>query len=551
LWLDDDSYAGIRVGADFPLAGNRPAAIISICPGESFDLVFPDGRRAVITFSAINHKSEIAVTDHGADGLPADALATAWTALLNAAYFVIEQAVNNRAPRQAVIVIHGIGSQRPLSTVKGLAAALVGQNRPWSKPDLLSSSYELRRYQPPQTRNRPRTDFYELYWADKVPGTKLGQTLSWLRPRNGAAALRPAAYLTWSVVVLGLLTVGLLLLAIGVGGMARLWDAATGMAQLAWVSAGLSLIGGVVNGFLVASLGDAARYLEAAPDNISVRQSIRQNGVALLRRLHEEGSYDRIAVVGHSLGSVIGYDIIRLYWAEVHTSHGKPPAVDQPEAAAYERSPVTVIQTYKEVEDYRARQRSLWSEYRRHGHPWLITDFVSVGSPLAHAETLLARSPADLSHLVSNLELPTCPPYVDPENKQHIRLENYLANGKILGLRMLTHGAPFAVTRWTNIYVPARGVIFGDPIGGPLAPVFGHGIKDVPVTVSPWWRRYTPLAHTSYWQGRSQRDSKSVRALAEAIDLESKRWLPGHIKKMPWSLSVRARSDSAADLIRQ
>ena len=108
---------------------------------------------------------------------------------------------------------------------------------------------------------------------------------------------------------------------------------------------------------------------------------------------------------------------------------------------------------------------------------------------------------------------------------------------------MLTQAAPFAVTRWTNIYAPTRGVIFGDPIGGPLAPVFGPGVKDKPVAISPWWRGQTPLAHTSYWLGASGRGNggkpTAIDALRAAVDLESGRWLDNHLAELPWEMSIR------------
>lgn len=52
-------------------------------------------------------------------------------------------------------------------------------------------------------------------------------------------------------------------------------------------------------------VGDAARYLHVAPRNVQRRHGIRQAGIKLLNALHDRG-YKPIAVVGHSLSSVIG-----------------------------------------------------------------------------------------------------------------------------------------------------------------------------------------------------------------------------------------------------
>src|SRR5439155_3474313 len=43
--------------------------------------------------------------------------------------------------------------------------------------------------------------------------------------------------------------------------------------------------------------GDAARYLSPLPQNIKLRQTIRSEGLKLLRTLHDSRDYDRIIVV--------------------------------------------------------------------------------------------------------------------------------------------------------------------------------------------------------------------------------------------------------------
>lgn len=547
-WLGNDSYPGIAVGAPFPVRGSRPAEITAISP-TSIEMSFPAARRAVLELCAIGDFCEIAVTDYGGDSDQPAALAEGWSALLRAAKFVVDQVKAGRRSCQAIVVIHGIGSQRPLATIKGFTDALVARSERWSKPDQVSRSYELRRYQLRRTAARPRTDFFELYWADKMPGTKLGQTLSWSRsiilrrPRDASPALRPIAYLSWAVILTTAAAAAALLLTIGFDGLDRLWHAATGLAKLGWVSASLSVVGGAVSGFLTANLGDAARYLDNAPDNIAVRQSVRQSGLELLRRLHADGRYDRIVVVGHSLGSVIGYDILRLYWSQIHQTHGTPLTVSQECLRAYELLLANAAKTGPDLTAYRRAQKVLWREYRRHGHPWLITDLVTIGSPLTHAATLLARSPADLEGLKADLELPTCPPQGAPES--FTQKETYFTDGQIRTIQMPTHGALFALTRWTNIYAPAKAMIFGDPIGGPVAPIFGTGVKDIAVRVAPWWRRYTPIAHTSYWHHSGNLGKASaIQALKESLDIESRQWLNEHVSEMPWEAH---RLDSQLD----
>lgn len=414
----------------------------------------------------------------------------------------------------------------------------------FNKPDQLSDSYELRRYQLRRTANRPRTDLFELYWANKVPGTKLHHVFAWLRtialrrPNHVSDRLRPIAYIAYAAAAAAVVAVISLLLALGVDGFSRVWHAGSALAKISWVSALLSLIGSTINWFLIGTLGDAARYLDAAPDNIAVRQAIRQGGVALLRRLHTEGRYDRITLVGHSLGSVICYDIIRLYWSEVYLSHGAPLTVDQTSLNSYEHQPLVTGENTN-VDAFQQAQRKLWQEYRRLGHPWLITDLVTIGSPLTHAGTLLARSPAHLEARMTDRELPTCPPRGGAQ--AFARREQYLVDGQIRTLRMPTPAAPFALTRWTNIYAPTKAIVCGDPIGGPVAAIFGAGIEDVSVRLSSWWRRNTPWAHTSYWhEPRSASGANPTRRLWESLDIDSAGWLNQHVAEMPWEMSVGA-----------
>src|SRR5690606_18152605 len=93
------------------------------------------------------------------------------------------------------------------------------------------------------------------------------------------------------------------------------------------------------------------------------------------------------------------------------------------------------------------------------------------------------------------------------------------------------HGALFGPTRWTNLYVPARAAVWGDPVGGPLREVFGTGIRDVAVHHSGrhrrWWHRLLPLrSHQRYWAPLDRparvRDGtvEAVPALREALGLD-------------------------------
>lgn len=60
--------------------------------------------------------------------------------------------------------------------------------------------------------------------------------------------------------------------------------------------------------------------------------------------------------------------------------------------------------------------------------------------------------------------------------------------------------APFAVTRWTNLWFPvARGGLRGDWFGGGLRPLFGTGIRDVAITGNVPARLARGSAHNDYF----------------------------------------------------
>lgn len=424
--------------------------------------------------------------------------------------------------KQAVVLIHGIGEQKPMSTLRSFVGAVLdplqdGEDAYWSKPDRMSESFELRRL---QARGRPTTHFYEYYWAYNVEGTTTWQVLAWLLSliRRTGKNVPEASRSLWIVArtMTGLLAV---LTAMGVLSRMRDWFITQKVFGIIWVL--VSAIALVLHFILVYYIGDAARYCSANPQNIRLRQTIRSQGLSLLRTLHESGEYDRIIVVGHSLGSVIGYDLISRLWQEYNEKY--PGLQNNPETQAAIRtamkekaSPQPVLRNVisqvgealsdksskEDIEKFQKAQIDLWSELRGMGNPWLISDFITLGSPLVHAMLLLAESEDDFESRKRQREFPTCPPqhdakgyaYSDPQPVE-------VGEGKKFTPLFLHHAAPFAMTRWTNLYFPAFFGLFGDFVGGRLRPVLGNGIKDLRVRTRSWGglAQYTLKAHTSYW----------------------------------------------------
>ncbi len=455
-----------------------------------------------------------------------------WSAALAAAWQVYDEAMDRRTPRQAVVLIHGIGEQVPGRTLMAFAEDLLVGETVLSKPDHVSRSFELRRLQVFQDRaaNLPRTELFELYWAHRIRDTSLGQVVRWLWSllgRGPGRLSRGLSAIWWLLAVAAtLLVVGLVALvaSAGLDGVASLWGDVSGWAQLGWMSLALSLVSGVVTGLLVNSLGDAARYLSPRPDNIAVRTEIRQAAVDLLERLHGDGRYHRVVLVGHSLGAVIGYDALTHYWSRVHALHGAPEDPQRQAARAYDRearawSPVAA-QRQPGIPPGRHRelQWDLWSEMRVNGAPWLVTDFVTLGSPLTHAVGLLAQDEQDLRKRQRSRELPTCAPAPDPQSGDdptrqpfpYTYVSRYLSSAGLPSLRVLHHGAVFGPTRWTNHYFPVRGAVWGDLVGGPARETFGAGIRDVSLTHPSWFTRWTLKSHSAYWSA-TPRDGTEPR----------------------------------------
>jgi hypothetical protein len=119
---------------------------------------------------------------------------------------------------QAIVVIHGMGEQKPMDTIKAFVRSVWtsdeavhrnGLHQPgevWSKPDMRTGSLELRRLTtrestPSATFEKgSRQDFYELYWADLSGGSTWDQVKNWigmLLLRNPFTRVPPDVRLAW------------------------------------------------------------------------------------------------------------------------------------------------------------------------------------------------------------------------------------------------------------------------------------------------------------------------------------------------------------------
>jgi hypothetical protein len=522
----------------------------------------------------------------------------------------------SRPKKQAVIVVHGMGEQRPMETLRSFVTAVWGTDakghipekpdeaqRTWIVPDRRTGILDLPRITTKPNDKGVRTDFFELYWADVFTGNTLQQLSAWLRglllrwPVQVPADVIWAWALLWALSVIaasaflyvtlsGLLSGGpmqvfqnmkwtpgrtpatfhwlvsaalavtLLLFMQGrlikvlkdnagapFAALSRLCLFAVPAALFLglvflepwgllnkpkfWLLALAFFIAWFIKSIVVPYLGDVARYTQNAPWAIEARATIRARGLGLLRELHGldaddelqagAGEYQRIIVVGHSLGSVIAYDLLRYFWAEAGPV-GKNKAAPQ------------TMQALKNVDDYLkdcfddpaapgGTKPFVFSEYRalqsragealcaRHDG-WKITDFVTLGCPLTHAEFLIANDNPQFKRMVRELILPASRPVLDETRHSFLYDPHYRANGGSAAGKRADHGSLFAATRWTNIYDPASRIFFGDFISGPLTENFREGLEDIPVNIRIWrkvlgWRMSRLFTHTQYWNAKA------------------------------------------------
>jgi hypothetical protein len=437
-----------------------------------------------------------------------------------------------RLKKTALVVIHGMGEQRPMETLWGFVRAtwatdpqLVGARtaQVYSKPDKITGSFELRRVTTRHARGGgARADFFEFYWAHLMTGNRVSSVATWAigllfrRPSSVPAQLIPH-WLTGLILLLGSLLVAALA---GLPESVR----PNWVPHAIWPWALItSAVGGLFSAFWLAPVaGDAARYLSPLPDNVAARQAIREAGVDLLAKLQASGDYDRIIVVGHSLGAVIGYDVLNYAWGRIDkqafwSTHGAAPhamaALEKLEHAARALITAPAEKVGQLRVAYRTAQRSYFeilAALRYQDKPlWLVSDFVTLGAPLSKAQVLLAKDAAALEYKKRLRELPCCPPWLEKQDPP--RFSFYLRDP----VRAPHHAAVFGPTVWTNVFFATALIVFGDVIAGPVAPSFGLGIRDVRLPIgAPVFR------HLDYWAKPTDKPARYwIRALRRAINL--------------------------------
>lgn len=259
----------------------------------------------------------------------------------------------------------------------------------------------------------------------------------------------------------------------------------------------LGLLLGRVAPWLTTSFVDVVRYVDTSPRSYEVRRDVQRGLVELLGRLHED-EYDRIVVVAHSLGSFISYDAISSLWYE--RTAGSTVAVPPPPDREDHQTP----EEWQEA--FRAEQAAIFAENARRFATvdgvrvpcWRISDLVTFGSPMYMADRLLTRTRREFVEGRDRNDYFTCPP---PDG-----------GGPAEARRDI---AAFGVVRWTNLWYRTRLGFFGDPFGGPLAPLFGPGIHDDPV--ADGWRSLVPYGAHALYTSSAKGPGEFARAVRDAV----------------------------------
>lgn len=436
--------------------------------------------------------------------------------------------------RQAVVVIHGIGNQQPMDTLRSFVSRLLEPNdKMYSSPNRLTDNLELRKL----SIGHKNTDFYEFYWANLVKDVPITDILVWMIKLIYTRRLpERLKSVVWGLrISLPLITFGIYLLGSRIALLFKDEDmfrvTVYGFLGLWLLRSSSNLLLKLVQNTFIQFIGDAVRYTVPTPENIETRSKIRQEGIQLLRKLHEDvdendptcRTYDRIVLIGHSLGGIIAYDILSFLWSADNKIFDKTA-----DANILEQNALAEISDYVKGEEmdvahYQTLQNNLFQEQKELGNFWRISDFITLGTPLAHGGFLLAKDDMDFMMKVEQREVAVSPPQMHAEENQFFyakpfeveevfMTESGIASTQMVkrSVKLLHSAAQFGVVRWSNFYFKA------DYIGGSMRQWFGKGMIDKEIIPVGKTNQNIPVKpHTAYWSAEQPEPMGEIRQILE------------------------------------
>jgi hypothetical protein len=383
--------------------------------------------------------------------------------------------------KTAIVVIHGMGNQYPMETITKFAENFFTK-KIYSAPERVSGSLDHRKLIGYDGKNY-RYDCFEFYWAHLVEEPKMAETLSWIFNLLyfKKSSERFKLYKLFLQVFLPIVILSLLY---GIywyyENYINGFSSKSALFQLEIIFSPIVfyyLLKNII-GVLSKSFGDVIRYTVPHPKNIGIRHKISQSAVTFLMNLHRDDSkYDKIVIIGHSLGSIIAYEMIVNTFGTLNKSFDKKSGVTRSEA-----------DNINQMDDPERRKAGLGPEFE-----WKVSDFITCGSPLCHAKMLMVENKDAFNKKVNKGEYPVC-----PANREDL----FYPNKEDSNYFVPTHDSVFSFMKWTNIFFT------NDAVGGNLKNIFGGDITDR--DLKP--KTYTGIrnSHSQYWNKEKEPESFEI-----------------------------------------
>ena len=258
-------------------------------------------------------------------------------------------------------------------------------------------------------------------------------------------------------------------------------------------------------------------------------------------------------MVAHSLVTVVAYGMLDHYWGLVSgkLEPVRRKALYRVEDAARDLDHASPADIDARRAAFRRAQRGLTralAQSPKGRDAWVVSDFVTLGSPLTYAPLLMADSPGEFVAKMRKLfRLPAAPP-IPVETVTEGYRTDYNYHAEWIGRATGNDGAPwpsamFAATRWTNMFFTNNRLSKGDIVGGPVGPVFGRGVLDIEID-----RRVLGdgFLHNEYWKWPGQ---TKTSAWAPAGDTRAYTEPPYHIARLRQAVNLFESKEMEASLV--